>query len=309
VPGLETIGSPALWIAFVAFVAVMLVIDLGIFNRSCHVISIKEAAAWSGVWIGLAIAFNIVVFVEWGTTTGEEFLTGYLIEKGLSIDNLFVFYMIFTAFSVRPEYQHRLLFWGILGALVLRGAMIVGGSALLASFHWVVYVFGALLIATGVRMLARPHEQPHPENSRLFRALQRVIRSTRSLHGGKLFARENGVLLATPLFLVLVLIELSDVLFAVDSIVAIFAITDDPFIVFTSNIFAIMGMRSLYFLLSGVARRFVYLQPGLALVLVFVGTKMAISHMVKIPIVVSLLVVLLLLGGSIIASMVKTRTR
>jgi tellurite resistance protein TerC len=306
---IDTIGSPGLWLGFLAFVLLMLALDLGIFHRRAHATSMKEAAIWTATWVVLALAFNVIVLARWGAESGEAFLTGYLIEKALSVDNLFVFYMIFTAFSVRAAYQHRLLFWGIMGALVLRAAMIVGGSLLLARFHWLVYLFGGLLIATGVRMLARPREEPHPERSWLFHAVRRAIPMTQEGHdhGAKLFVRENGALLATPLFLVLLMIELSDIVFAVDSILAIFAITEDPFIVFTSNVFAIMGMRSLYFVLAGVAKRFAYLQPGLALVLLFVGAKMALSPFVKVPVLVSLVVVSLLLGGSIAASMLKVR--
>lgn len=305
----ETIGTPLLWGGFLAFVGLMLALDLGLFSRKAHVVSMKEAAIWSGIWIALSLAFNLFVFLRWGAETGQAFLAGYLIEKALSVDNLFVFYMIFSAFTVPAAYQHRLLFWGIVGALVLRAAMVLGGSLLLGRFHWLVYIFGALLVATGVRMLARPHKQPHPERSRLFRAIKRVIPTTREPRRGKLFVREKGRLMATPLFLVLLLIELTDVVFAVDSILAIFAITEDPFIVFTSNIFAVMGMRSLFFLLAGVAKRFVYLQPGLAMVLIFVGGKMAVAEFVKIPVVISLLVVSLLLGGSIVASLIRTRRR
>jgi tellurite resistance protein TerC len=304
---IETIGTPALWMGFLAFVAAMLALDLGVINRKAHDIPPREAAIWTGVWVALAVAFNAYIFFRWGAELGEAFLTGYLIEKALSVDNLFVFYLIFTAFSVPPAYQHRLLFWGIIGAIVLRAAMIFGGSVLLAHFHWVTYIFGAMLIAAGVRMLARPHKRPHPERSRMFRAIQRIIPTSAAPPRGRLLVRENGTLMATPLLIVLILIELTDVVFAVDSILAIFAITDDPFIVFTSNIFAVLGMRSLYFVLAGVARRFAYLQPGLALVLLFVGTKMAASPVVKIPVVVALLVVSLLLGGSILPSLIKAR--
>jgi tellurite resistance protein TerC len=303
----ETIGSPILWAGFLGFIGLMLVLDLGVFNRKAHVISLKEAGVWTAVWVVLALGFNLFVLLRWGTEPGEAFFTGYLIEKALSVDNLFVIFMIFAAFAVPAAYQHRLLFWGIVGAVVMRAAMVLGGSVLLARFHWVIYVFGALLIVTGVRMLARRHDEPHPDQGRLFRILRRVIPTTDGLRGGKLFSRENGVLLATPLFLILMLIELTDILFAVDSIVAIYAITDDPFIVFTSNIFAVMGMRSLFFLLAGVASRFVYLQPGLAIILVFVGTKMAIRDLYKVPTFVSLIVVLLLLAGSIVASVIKDR--
>ena len=285
----------------------MLALDLGVFHRTAKVISTRDAAAWSGVWIMLALSFNALVFFRWGAETGEAFLTGYLIEKALSVDNLFVFYMIFTAFSVPDAYQHRLLFWGILGALLLRAGMILAGSYILSHFHWTVYVFGLLLLATGLRMLVRPHRTPHPEQSRIFQAIKRVIPTADGDHGHRLFVRDAARWKATPLFLVLLLVESTDVVFAVDSILAIFAITTDPFIVFTSNIFAVMGMRSLYFLLSGMARKFAYLQPGLALVLVFVGLKMAATGWVKVPVVVSLGVVSVLLGGSIVASLIKAR--
>ncbi len=288
----DQIGSPALWIGFSGFVALMLALDLGVFHRKAHEISVKEAAIWSGVWIALALAFNGYLWVRFGAETGEAFFTGYLIEKALSVDNLFVFYMIFTAFQVPAAYQHRLLFWGIIGALVMRAAMVWGGAVLLSHFHWAVYAFGFLLLLTGVKMLVRRESTPHPEQSRIFRAIKRFIPGTNVLHG---------------LLHVLILIELTDVLFAVDSIVAIFAITDDPFIVFTSNVMAVMGLRSLYFVLAGLAKRFVYLQPGLALVLMFIGAKMAAMHFVKIPVLISLAVVALLLGGSIVASLLKTR--
>jgi tellurite resistance protein TerC len=305
----HSIGSPLLWVAFITFVVVMLVLDLGVFHRKAHAPTTKESAIWTAVWVAMALIFNLFVFWQWGSTAGQEFFLGYLIEKSLSVDNLFVFYVIFSAFDVKLEYQHRLLFWGIVGALVLRAAMIIGGTALLASVHWIVYVFGAILIATGARMLARPGEQPHPERSRLLRGIRRIIPTSPGDHGAKMFVRERGARLATRLFVVLIVIELTDVMFAIDSILAIFAITTDPFIVFTSNIFAIMGLRSLYLLLAGVARRFVYLQPGLALVLVFVGGKMAISPFFKVPVVVSLVVVTLLLGGSILASLLTSRRR
>jgi tellurite resistance protein TerC len=305
--GIETVGSPALWIAFAALIIVMMALDLGVFNRRGHTITVKAAAIWSGVWIALALLFNLFVYLHWDGVLAQEFLTGYVLEKALSVDNLFVFYMIFNAFKVEAQDQHRILFWGIIGAIVLRGAMVFGGAALLAYFHWVVYVFGGLLFLTGLKMLRRKDDAPHPEDSRLYKLLRRILPSTSDRHGGRMFARENGVLLATPLFVVLVLIELMDVVFAIDSIMAIFAITRDPFIVLTSNIFAVMGLRSLYFVLAGMATRFVYLQPGLAIVLMFVGTKMALSSVYKLPVLVSLAVITLLLGGSIIASLHKTR--
>ena len=303
----ETVATPGMWLGFLVFVGFMLALDLGVFHRKAHVVSTREAGVCSLVWVGLALAFNAYVFWRWGRDTGEAFLTGYLIEKALSVDNLFVFYMIFASMSVPAAYQHRLLFWGIIGALIFRAVMVFGGALLLGRFQWLVYVFGVVLLATGFKMLVRRDETPHPEQSRLFRAVSRVIPTTRGEHGGAIFARENGRWLATPLFLVLVLIELSDVVFAVDSILAIFAITKDPFIVLTSNVFAVLGLRSLYFVLANMATRFVYLQPGLALVLLFVGTKMTISHWLHIPVVASLSVVTLLLSGSIVASLVRER--
>jgi tellurite resistance protein TerC len=304
---IQSVASPQLWLAFGVFVALMLALDLGVFHRKAHVVSIREAAIWSGVWVALALAFNGYIFLRFGRTAGEAFLTGYLIEKALSVDNLFVFYVVFSAFGVAAAYQHRLLFWGILGALLFRGLMVFGGVALLTRFHWLVYVFGVLLIFTGAKMLFRPGHDPRPEQSRAFRFVQRIIPTSQGEHGGRIFVREQGRWLATSLFLVLVLVELSDVVFAVDSILAIFAITMDPFIVLTSNVFAILGLRSLYFVLASVANRFVYLQPGLALILVFVGIKMAISEWFKLPMVASLLVVATLLIGSIVASLVHER--
>ena len=302
---IESVGSPVLWGAFLAFVVAMLVLDLGVFNRRAHAITVKEAAIWSVVWVALALLFNIFVAVRWGAEVGQAFLTGYLIEKALSVDNLFVFYMIFTAFRIPAENQHRVLFWGIVGALVLRAVMVIAGTALLVHVQWVVYVFGGILIATGVKMLVRRDAEPNFEDSRTYRVLTRIVPTTPKLHGTKMFVRENGVLLATPLLLVLLLIELMDLVFAVDSILAIFAISTDPFIVFTSNIFAVLGIRSLYFVLAGMATRFVYLQPGLAMVLIFVGAKLATSHFFHIPVLMSLFIVSLLLGGSIIASLRK----
>lgn len=305
---IDSIGSPLLWTAFIAFIVAMLALDLGLVHRKAEEeISMRGAAIWTGVWVLLAGAFNVYVFLEWGRETAQAFLTGYLIEKGLSVDNLFVFHMIFGAFAVSRAHQHRLLFWGITGALVLRAAMVFAGAWVLGHLHWTMYLFGLILLATGVRMLLRPHHEPRPEQGRIYRAVRRVIPTTAARHGVRFFAREGGAWKATPLFLVLLLVELTDVVFAVDSIMAVFAITTDPFVVFTSNIFAVMGMRSLYFLLAGMAARFVYLQPGLALVLVFVGAKMALMEWVKLPIALSLLVVSLLLGGSIVASLIRTR--
>jgi len=303
--GVATLASPAVWIGFGVLVAAVLAIDLGIFNRKAHVVKPREALVWTGVWVALALGFDLFVWVRFGANAAEEYLAGYAIEKALSVDNLFVMYAVFAAFSIPAVYQHRVLFWGIIGAVVMRTIMVFAGAALLASFHWLIFVFGGFLVATGLKMLVRKDERPHPENSRLLRAMKRVLPVSDELHGGKMFVRVEGVRTATPLFLALVAIEASDAVFAIDSIFAIFAVTTDPFIVLTSNIFAILGLRSLYFVLAGAAERFRYVQPGLALVLVFVGVKMAISDWVKIPVLVSLAVIVVLVGGSVVASVVR----
>jgi len=303
----STVGTPVFWIGFAVLVIVMLALDLGVFHRRAHPVRPREAALWSIVWVVLSLAFNGLVAWQAGREAGEAFLTGYVIEKALSVDNLFVFYVVFQAFRVPEACQHRLLFWGILGALVLRTGMVFGGSWLLTRFRPVAYAFGGLLVFTGVKMLARPHAEPHPERSRAYRVLRRIIPTSDRVSGCRLFVVDDGARRATALFLVLVLIELTDIVFAMDSILAIFAVTTDPFIVLTSNVFAVMGMRSLYFLLANLAGRFVYLQPGLALVLLFVGLKMALGAFLHIPVFVSLLVVMLLLGGSIAASLIRSR--
>jgi tellurite resistance protein TerC len=307
--GIESVGTPLLWGGFLSLVALMLALDLGVFNRKAHEPTFKEAAIWSGVWVAISLGFNLFVALRWGSELGQAFLTGYLIEKALSVDNLFVFYAIFGAFAVPAAYQHRLLVWGILGALALRALMVFGGGALLARFHWIVYPFGASLVWAGVRMFVRSHKRPRPERSWLFRTIRKLVPTTAKPHESRLFVRANGKLMATPLFLVVLLVELCDFAFAVDSILAILAITADPFIVYTSNIFAVMGMRSLYALLTSVAKRFEYLQPGLAMVLIFVGIKMAAGQFFEIPTTVSLAVVLLLLGGSVLTSMLSPPKR
>jgi len=305
----ESVGTPILWTLFAVFVVTMLALDLGVFHRKAHVVGVKEAGIWSVVWVAVSLLFNALVVWRLGREAGGAFLTGYIIEKSLSVDNLFVFYMLFAALRVPDAYQHRLLFWGIIGALILRTGMVFGGSWLLSRFTFLTYIFGAVLVVTGVKMLARPDKEPHPERGRAYRAVQKIIPTTSEAHGAHFFVRQNGRRLATPLFIALVLIELSDIVFAIDSILAIFAITVDPFIVLTSNIFAVLGMRSLYFLLAGMARRFVYLQPGLALVLVFVGVKMAIRDLFHLPVILSLAVIVLLIGGSIVASLIRTRSQ
>jgi tellurite resistance protein TerC len=301
--GIESVGTPGLWIGFTIFVLAMLALDLGVFHRRAHAISIKEALLWSIVWMALAFIFNAGVYSWFGATRGLEFLTGYLIEKALAVDNIFVFAVIFSYFAVPVAYQHRVLFWGILGALVLRAIFIVLGAALLQKFHWVIYIFGAFLILTGIKLLLQRDDEIHPERNPVFRLFKRMVRSVSEYHSGRFFLSKNGKWYATPLLLVLVSIEVTDVIFALDSIPAIFAVTSDPFIVYTSNIFAILGLRSLYFLLAGVMHKFQYLKIGLALVLAFVGTKMVLADIYKIPIAASLGVVAALITGSVILSL------
>jgi tellurite resistance protein TerC len=301
----ETIGSPLLWVGFIAFVLAMLAIDLGVFHKKAHEVSLKEAGIWSAVWVALAVAFNAGVYVWFGSERALEFTTGYLIEKALAVDNIFVFVIIFSAFAVPAMYQHRVLFWGVLGALVLRAVFILAGGAVLQQFHWAIYVFGGLLAVTGVKLLVQRNQEIHPERNPLVRWFQKVFPMTSELHGDRFLVLKNGRRYATPLLLALVAVEVTDVVFAVDSIPAIFAVTSDPFIVFTSNIFAILGLRSLYFLLAGIITRFVYLKVGLSFVLVFVGAKMLLMDVYKVPIAASLGAIAGILGVSIIASWLK----
>ena len=291
------------WVLFLGFVLVMLALDLGVFHREAHEVSRKEALIWSGVWIGLAILFNIGVYITRGTEAGIEWTTGYLVEKSLSVDNVFVFLMIFSAFAVPAKYQHRVLFWGIIGALVMRAVLIAFAGVLLGSLHWMVYVFGAFLILTGVRFLKKDHAAPSLDNNRLVRLAKRVYPVTPGYEGQKFFVKRDGRRYMTPLFLVLLLVESTDLVFAVDSIPAIYAITDDPFIVFTSNIFAILGLRALYFVLAGYLSGLRYLKPALAAVLVFVGTKMLLVDVYKVPALASLAVIATVLTVAIVASL------
>jgi tellurite resistance protein TerC len=302
----DSVGSPALWAGFLLFVALMLAVDLGLFHRTAHEVSLKEAGIWSAVWVGLSLLFAGLVWWRFGPQRGLEFTTGYLIEKALSVDNIFVFVVIFSAFSIPALHQHRVLFWGILGALAMRAAFIFAGTALLERFHFTLYVFGALLVVTGVKLLFSKTESAKPEQNAVVRLASRFIPVTPGLRDGHFFVREGGRRLATPLFLALVAVELSDLLFAVDSIPAIFGVTRDPFIVFTSNIFAILGLRSMYFLLAGIVARFRYLNIGLALVLVFVGLKMTLTDIFHVPVAASLAVVAALIGGSIAVSLRAT---
>lgn len=304
---LVTIGTPGLWIGFTTLILALLALDLGVFHRDAHPVGFREALLWTGVWVGLAAAFNVWLAASYGSERGLEFLTGYLIEKALAVDNVFVFLLIFSAFAVPAAYVHRVLFWGILGALVMRALFIVVGAALLERFHWVMYVFGAFLVVTGLKLLVQREGELHPERNPIFRLFARCIPSVPEYHGPAFVVRRAGKLLATPLLLVLVCIETSDLVFAVDSIPAIFAVTKDPFIVYTSNIFAILGLRSMFFLLAGVMDRFHYLKVGLALVLSFVGTKMLLTDVYKIPIGWSLAAIFGILAAAIAASWWRNR--
>lgn len=299
---LPTVASPALWGAFLAGILILLVLDLKVFHGKDHAESFRAAVGWSVFWIVLSLAFNLWVYLELGADAGLDFLAGYVIEKSLSVDNIFVFLVIFRYFAVPPKYQHRALFWGVLGAIVLRGVFVLLGAALIARFHWVIYFFGALLVFTGYRLLTHSDVEVHPERNPVVRLVRRVIPITKRYHGHHLWVRLRGHLVATPLLLVLVVIETTDVVFAVDSIPAVFAITRDPFIVFTSNILAVLGLRALYFVLAGMIHRFRYLHYGLGLVLAFVGVKMLLEALVHIPTQWSLLVVGLLIGGSMLIS-------
>ena len=310
-------GTIWLWVGFNVFVLAMLALDLGVFHRKAHVVSIKEAAIWSVVWISISMLFNLGLYFFWdkisfgsaysNSEAALAFFTGYLIEKSLSVDNIFVFVLIFSFFAVPAIYQHRVLFWGILGALLMRGALIAVGAALLKEFHWVIYIFGAFLIFTGIRMAMHKDEELHPEKNPLVKLLRKIIPVTDTYEGDHFFIRRAGKLMATPLFLVLVLVESTDLIFAVDSIPAIFAVTQDTFIVYTSNVFAILGLRSLYFLLAGVVDKFYYLKLGLSVVLVFVGIKMVIVDFYKIPVGLSLGVIFGILAISIAASLWRAK--
>ena len=306
-----------LWIGFNLFVLVLLALDLGVFHRKSHAVSMKEALTWSIVWISLSLLFNLVIYLFWdqmvpnSSYTNAEaalaFLTGYLIEKSLSVDNIFVFILIFSYFAVPDRYQHRVLFWGILGALLMRGVLILIGATLLETFHWIIYVFGAFLIYTGIRMARHQDEELKPDENPVVKFFRKFMPVTENFEGDKFFIRRAGRLFATPLFLILLVVESTDLVFAVDSIPAIFAVTRDPFIVYTSNVCAILGLRALYFLLANVMHQFQYLKLGLSVVLTFIGIKMVIVDLYHIPVGVSLAVVASVLTISIVASLWKTR--
>ena len=293
-----------LWTGFIVFVFIMLALDLGVFHRKSHEVKIREALIWSAVWISLALIFNYGIFIFMGKEKAIEFLTGYVIEKSLSIDNLFVFIMVFTYFNVEPKYQHKILFWGILGALIMRAIFIFAGVALISMFHWIIYVFGGFLIFTGIKMLFHKDEKLNPNKNPLVIIFKKFFPVTEEMHGSKFFVKINSRTVATPLFIVLLVIEFTDLIFAVDSIPAILAISNDTFIIFTSNVFAILGLRALYFALAGITKYFYYLKYGLSAILVFVGIKMIMAEFYKIPVVYSLLSISGILLISILFSIV-----
>lgn len=309
---LQNIADPWMWAAFIGFVIAMLALDLWVFGgNKAHKVSPKEAGLWSLAWAAMALGFAGLLWWHLNATFGAaiaeaktlEFLTGYIIEKSLSVDNVFVFLMIFSAFQVPPQFQRRVLIYGVLGAIILRAIMILAGAWVVKEFHWVLYIFGAFLLFTGIRMLVANEKEPDIQANPVLLFIRRHLRITPQLHAEHFIVRQNGLLYFTPLFLVLIMIELSDVIFAVDSIPAIFAITTDPFIVFTSNIFAILGLRALYFLLADMADRFHLLKFGLAMVLTFIGSKMLIMPWYHVPTAASLMVVVCLIGGSVVASL------
>ncbi len=295
----HSIGTPIFWTSFILAVLVLLSVDLGIFNRRAHAVTVKEALSWSIVWIILSLSFGIYIYTAYGRQYGLEFFAGYLIEKALSVDNIFVFILIFSYFAVPARFHHRVLFWGILGALIMRASFIVAGAALINSFHWIIYIFGAFLVFTGIKILRQGDAEVDPQRNPAVKLFQRFVPMTSGYDSGKFFERHQGKLMATPLALVLVTVEATDLVFATDSIPAIFGITRDPFIVYTSNICAILGLRSMYFLLSAVVNRFVYLGTGLGIVLAFIGLKMLLSGIYAIPIGLSLAIVAAILIGSI----------
>ena len=303
----EHIGSPTLWIVFGLIIAFLLALDLGVLHRKAHEIGLKEAVGWSVFWVALSLLFNAGIWAMFGPQKAAEFLAGYLIEKALSVDNVFVFVLLFSSFAVPPKYQHRVLFWGVFGALLMRAAFVFAGAAALEAFHWLIYVFGALLLVTGVKLLLAKGHTEDPARNPMFRLFKRMVPSTPEYHGERFWVREGGRWLATPLLSVLVLIEITDLIFAVDSIPAIFAVTRDPFIVLTSNIFAVLGLRALYFCLAGFVDKLRHLKTGLALVLIFVAAKMLLSEFYKVPIGLSLGVIALLLAGSVVASLLDKR--
>lgn len=307
---LSVVPTTAWWIGFNSLILVLLALDLGVFNRKAHSVSVKEALGWSAVWVSLAIGFGLWIRSAMGQQAMLEFYAGYLVEQALSVDNLFVFILIFSYFKIPPTLQHRVLFWGILGALIMRGMMIGAGAALLSRFHWIIYVFGAFLVYTGVKLaLPKKEDGFEPEKNPAVKLARRFIPVTNHFEGGRFFTRVGGRLHATPMFLVLLIVETTDVMFALDSIPAVIAITRNEFIVFTSNIFAILGLRSLYFAVAGIMQLFRYLNIGLAVILCFVGVKMIVSHYYPIDIRISLGIIGTVLAASILASVLIPQNR
>jgi len=299
----------ALWGGFTLFILAMLALDLGVFHRKAHVVTTKEALIWFGVWTGLALIFNlgIVLFHERGGEAGLEFFTGYLVEKALSVDNIFVFILIFGYFQVPQAFQHKVLFWGIVGALVLRVCFIIGGLALLERFHWMIYLFGAFLLFSGIQMMRKKDDKPDPDKNWIVQTFRRFFPVSPHFDGNRFFTRIDGRLMATPLFIVLLAVESSDIIFAVDSIPAIFAVTQEPFLVFTSNVFAMLGLRALYFAVSGFMQKFHLLHYGFASILVILGTKMLLSEWYKVPVAFSLVLVMVILFVCVILSLLRPR--
>jgi len=305
--GKELMGAIWPWIGFNLFVLAMLAIDLGVFHRKAHSVSLKEASIWSIVWITLALLFNVGLYVLRGPEPALQFFTGWLIEKSLSVDNIFVFVLLFTYFRVPAAYQHRVLFWGILGALVMRGILIAVGAVLLEEFHWILYLFGAFLLFTGIRMGLQKETEVHPEKNPLLKLVRRVMPVTEDYEQDRFVVRRAGQRMVTPLLLVLLIIESTDLVFAVDSIPAVFAVTRDPFIVYTSNVFAILGLRSLYFVFATVIDKFYYLKLGLSVILSYVGVKMLLADIYPIPSFLSLAIIALVLLIAIVASVLRAR--
>ncbi len=301
--------SPTVWVSFILFILVLLGLDLGVFHKKSHAVSFKEAIVWSFVWVALAMAFNVVILFWRGQEDFLLFLSGYVVEKSLSVDNLFVFLLIFNYFQVPAAYQHKILFYGIVGALLMRALFIGAGIAILHHFAWVIYVFGTFLILTGLKMLVPGSEEPDLADNKVIQWARKIFPTSHQLDGDKFFTVEKGKRMATPLFLTLIFVEISDVIFAVDSIPAIIGITADPFLVFTSNVFAILGLRSLYFALKGFSDLFEYLKYGLAVILMFIGIKMCVAKVYHVPVWVTLAVIFVVLLGSMLASLAKRRAQ
>jgi tellurite resistance protein TerC len=302
-------NESVLWIGFNLFVVLMLVLDLGVFHKKAKVISVKEALIWTGVWVFLAFLFNVFVYYQFGEEKAFEFFTGYLIEKSLSVDNIFVIILIFSYFNVPAAYQHKVLFWGILGALVMRVCFILTGIELIHKFHWLIYLFGGFLVFTGIRILTQGDLKLDPDKNPVVKLVRKIFRVTPSFEADQFFIRRDNLLWVTPLFIVVVLIEATDLVFAVDSIPAILAISDDSFIVYTSNVFAILGLRSLYFALAGMEKYFTHLKYGLSAILIFVGLKMCIADFYKVPIEISLAFIILTLSIAVLISMTMQKRK